>query len=190
VNRQGPPRHVAPERLFRLLLRSPRAALPIALPIAGALAGAFRVCAIHPLDEAEAIERHATAPEPVRLHLVAAELTALALHEGDARVFADGAELSRMLREREATALIRAAIEALDVISPSFRRIDLDAWEARLAKGALAGANAHQARLLDACVENGEPRLDRYFGLPLGQLTDGQWLAFYAARRTLDEQGR
>ncbi len=190
MKRHGPPLRVAPERLFRLLLRTPRARLPIALPIAGAPPAPFFVQAIHPLDEAEAIERHAGAPEALRPHLVAAELTALALHEGDARVFADGAELGRMLGERDAVVLMRATLEALDVISPSFRRIDVDAWEKRLAAGALIGLNANHARLLDLCVENDRPRLDRYFGLPLGQFTDGQWLAFYAARRALDEQGR
>ncbi len=194
MKRQQPPRHVPADRVFRLLLRSPRAALPIALPIAGAPPGAYRACALHPLDEVEAIERHAGAPEPLRPTLVAAELTALALHDGDARVFAGGAELLRLFTERDAVALMRAAIDALDVISPSFRRIDEEAWERRLAEGAKTGGNAEQAIALALCMDDGVragmPRPERYFGLPAGQLTDGQRLVFRAARRAVFDEER
>ncbi len=191
--RRGPPLYVAPDRLFRRLLRSPRAVSPTAVPIAGA-PGTSCVCAIHPLDEADAIERHAGAPDALRLTLVAAELTALALHEGDARAFADGTQLLRLLTERDAMAVMRATLAALDTISPSFRRIDEDAWVAHLAEGAKTGGNAEQAIALALCVEGnartGIPRPEWYFGLPAGQLTDGQRLAFRAARRAVFDEER
>ncbi len=193
MKRQPPPLHVAPERLFRLLLRSPRASLPIAPPIAGTPA-ILAVRAVHSLDEAEAIERHTGAPESLRPALVAAELTALALHEDDAPVFAEGTQMLRLLTERDAMALMRTTIDALNVISPSFRRIDEEAWVRRLAEGAKTGGNAEQAIALALCVEGnartGIPRPEWYFGLPAGQLTDGQRLAFRAARRAVFEDER
>ncbi len=132
--------------------------------------------------------------EPLRPVLIGAELTALALYDGDTRVFADGGQFLRLLTERDATAVMRATLAALDVISPSFRRIDEEAWVQRLAEGARTGGNAEQAIALALCVEGnartGIPRPEWYFGLPAGQLTDGQRLAFRAARRAVFEDER
>jgi hypothetical protein len=134
-------------------------------------------------------------PDVLRPTLIAAELTALSLHDGEARVFADGAEILRLFTERDAVALMRATLEALEVISPSFRRIDEETWERRLAEGAKTGGNAEQAIALALCMDEGVrtgiPRPERYFGLPAGQLTDGQRLVFRAARRAVfvEEQG-
>jgi hypothetical protein len=164
----------------------------MAIPIVCARHRAFRVCALHPVDEAEAIDARAEAPELLRATLIAADTTALALHEGAAPVFADGDELLRMFTEREATALMHAALDALAVISPSFRTIDEEAWERRLAEGAKMGSNVEQAIALAACVDgdlrHGIPRPERYFGLPAGQLTDGQRLVFRAARRAVFDE--
>jgi hypothetical protein len=161
------------------------------VPIAGA-PGSLRASAIHPLDEADAIEGHSAAPDVLRPALVAAELTALALHDGDTRVFTDGAQLLRLLTECDAMAVMRATIEALDVISPSLRRIDEEAWLGRLAEGAKTGGNAEQAIALALCmdggVRNGVPRPEWFFGLPAGQLTDGQRLAFRTARRAVFDE--
>jgi hypothetical protein len=152
----------------------------------------FRASALHPLDEAEVIDAHARSPELLRPTLIGADITALALQEGTTRVFADGGELLRVFSERDAVALIKTTLEALEVISPSFRRIDEEAWERRLVEGAKMDSNVEQAIALAACVDgelrHGVPRPERYFGLPAGELTDGQRLVFRAARRAVFDE--
>ncbi len=197
----GPPSDVPAERLFRLLLRAPRASLPVRLPIAGAEGGAFcfdaEVRALHPLDDAAAVDAVAEHSEEVRAYMLGAELTALSLHDaGGRRMFATARAVLDM-DERDADAVIAATVRALRTVSPSLLRCNHDAWLAYLTLGAAHPSNYARAAALAGCTDGreeivdarGKPvgsrviqRPDRFFGVPIGDMTDGQWLAYRAAR--------
>ena len=121
-------------------------------------------------------------------------MAALSLHQDGERVFASGHQLCELLSDTEATDVSAAALGALRIISPSFRACDYDAWLAKLTIGAGHWTSRPQAAALAVCIDVAAgmttritPRPDRYFGLPMGQLTDGQWLAYRAARQAIDK---
>lgn len=191
----GPPADIAPERLFRLLLRAPRARTTVTLPeLGGVTAGAVYVLALSAAEEATAYDECTGAHEAVHLSVLGAELAALALYDEQGQLFQGGAELCSVLDEHEADQVINATLAMLARISPSFRTCDYDAWLAKLAIGAAHPSNMAQASALGSCADvaygpkrmHTSPRPDRYFGVPLGQLTDGQWLVYRAARQSRD----
>jgi hypothetical protein len=180
----APPK-IAAERLFRILLRAPRASLPIELPLAGAPPGAFRVVALSQIDEAEAFDEAALLPSEARSAFLGVEFAALALHQDGELVFKSGADLARLLREDEADRLAAAVVAQLAICSPSMKRIDVGAWMKKLVAGArkMPRQAITLARSIDGDIIDGGPRPDRYFGVAPAELTDGQWLAYHAARR-------
>lgn len=190
----GPPLDITPEQLFRLLLKAPRASMPVELTFAGVDHGAFFAHALHPLEEAAAWHRRSSEHQSVRGMLQTGELAALSLHDhAGERVFADADQLFGLLEEDEARQVVNATLKALGVISPSFQRCDYTAWLARLQLGAAHFSNRPQAHALANCCDiaigwSGHCRTarpDRYYGVPIGQLTDGQWLAYRAARKSM-----
>lgn len=93
------------------------------------------------------------------------------------------------LQSDEAEALADACFAALAICSPVYRRSPLPQWEAVLRDGARDPSNVLDAISLGACVEHGfaatTPRPDLWFGCPIGSLTDGQMMAYRAAREVL-----
>jgi len=84
--------------------------------------------------------------------------------------------------------LLAHAVAALDVVCPLYRRIDIDAWELAMKRG--ANALPSVARGFISCVDiiptmGREPMRrdhpERYWGRPPCELLDGHWLAFRAA---------
>lgn len=177
----------SPERLFRLLIAAPRPTLPIASRIAG-LSGALSVRAPLSRDALEIIDaardnREATA------RIVAAAL----LYDGQP-AFASVEEFGTLTLP-EADEIIRDASHALDVIAPVIGRCDGVAWHIKLCIGAKHHTNAAACRALGTAYEVHSglkharvvERPERYFGVPLCELTDGHWLAFRAARAVIEE---
>ncbi len=180
-----PPADVGADALFVRLLARPRAWLPIELALAGRPAAAFRVHAVHPLDERLVLDEVARMPPELQQARVDAGLAALALHDDRGlRVFTTGRQLLELLRDADVAKLIAAVGPTLRACSPSYRLSNVQSWRQRLIEG--AELESHLAVRLAYCADGdtvyGAPRPDRFFGLPIGELTDGQWLAYRAAR--------
>jgi hypothetical protein len=113
---------------------------------------------------------------------------AASLHTPDGRAFAHPDAAGGLLAD-EADALTDACFAALAICSPTYQRSAVAAWEAVLAEGARDPANLADAVALGACVEHGwastTPRPDLWWGCAVGALTDGQMMAFRAARAVL-----
>lgn len=148
---------------------------------------ALRVRAVSGLDEA-AIADAAEGAGPTWASRVSAELISRALFTDDGPAFATAADVGALM-DFEATALARDVRAVLDVISPTYARCDVGAWAAALKQGAHATANWAETLALGGCVDIsygfGTGRLierpDRYFGVPLADMTDGQWMVYRAA---------
>lgn len=189
----GPPPAPAlcsPARLWRLLaaVGVGRPWWPLSLRVAAAPQTPLHVIALRGvevealLDDAGPL---ATRYERFRLAVVAA---ALCTPEGHAFAFpADAGALDA----READALADACFAALAVCSPTYQRSDVGRWEAVLQEGARDPANLHAAVALGACAEHGfagtTPRPDLWFGCAIGTLTDGQMMAYRAARAVMKD---
>ncbi|NUP13749.1 MAG: hypothetical protein HOW73_47540 [Polyangiaceae bacterium] len=78
---------------------------------------------------------------------------------------------------------------AINIIGPTYARIDLKAWEVRLRAGAREADRSLVASLA-RCVERFNDgrsihtmyRPERYWGCAVADLCDGHLLAFHAAR--------
>jgi hypothetical protein len=126
----------------------------------------------------------------------------LALYENGRQVFASEDSVDQLDGD-DFTAVSAAVMPALGVVSPVYGMSDTDAWRGVLVAGCKHASNMHTAGVLGSCVSEtsvskpaGKGRVlhtlhrrerpDRFFGLPLGQLTDGHWLCFRAARRYVE----
>jgi hypothetical protein len=188
-----PPAGVAPAKLFRLLLRRPRPEIAIAHRIRGVEHIPLRVRSLSSADDsdiAEAGEGWGDAAGSA----IAGEFVARALLTNDGPAFASAAEVGA-LDTHEAMRLALAVKAALDIISPSYTRHDVAAWGKALKDGAKDVRNLTDAIALGGCVDYAlgfstgrvVERPDRYFGLPLAEMTDGQWMAYRAARALVQE---
>ena len=78
-------------------------------------------------------------------------------------------------------------LRALHAISPTYHHSNVEAWRMALKEGAQHGSNITEAltmyRSCDRVGMNGVAweRPDRYFGLPMCELTDGQLLVYSAS---------
>ena len=187
----APPTDISPERLFRLLLTSPRASSPVDLPVDWADGGAFRVYALRPDDEAavqEAAERGG-ANYALRREHAQAEMVALSLWVDGERAFPGAVGLMSALDALDARLVVSAVVGVLARISPLYRATDSTAWLNVLQRGADHNDNRTQAHALACCVDgdirHGPPRPWLYWGCAARELTDGQWMAFRAARAAL-----
>lgn len=187
-----PPKHITASLLFRLLIRAPRARLPVALHLAGASRGAFFVSALSPQDEADAYDVADEADESRRQSVIESEFIARSLYYDGERAFECAADMDSTLDEGEAAQVLPVVAAALNTISPSYRTADTPLWKAALRKGCEDYRNFQRAATMAKCVDgdllSGAPRPDRYFGVPMHEVTDGQWLAWHAARGELLDQ--
>lgn len=189
-----PPRDVPPERLFRLLLRRPRPVLPLAFRLPFAPTLALSVRGLTALEDAEVVDVDAALTEEVRRSEVTRGLMVACLLADGRPAFGSPDEVDA-LTEDENDALLAAIAPAFNTVSPLRRRIDLDAWQDRLRKGAQHPANINAAATVAAAVHTvvgwsgvvRESAPERYFGLPLADLTDGQLLAYSAAKAVFDK---
>ena len=185
----APPADIPPARLFRLLIGAPRPRLPIGwrldvcpdvpLYVVG-LRGQEELGAV---DAAEGIE-----PTESRVSRILSELIVLSLMADGAPVFRSVDELEGLSLD-EFGSLIVEVSNALSVVSPFYARrsaVDAVAWDAALETGAQHPTNVNETVLIAQAVEHGfsrnTPRPDLYWGVPLCQLTDGQLMAYRAAR--------
>ena len=100
------------------------------------------------------------------------------------------------LDDHEIRELAGAVDWALSRIGPTYARSDTAAWKDVLRRG--ARNNLAEAYSLGGCVDISMgptsrytiARPDRYFGVPLVELTDGHWMAYRAAREVWEEDSK
>jgi hypothetical protein len=183
---------VSSARLFRLLLQRPRATAPIDYRIRGAEDVPLRVRALSSIDEAEIGD--SDGPSDQRMARAATEIIHRSLLTPQGLAFASPDEVGALM-STEAAELARACRLALDTISPTYTRHDVEALNRKLIEGGKADGNWPTALALGGCVDvsygygiaRTSERPDRYFGVPLAELTDGQWMVFRASRKILEE---
>ncbi len=189
-----PPTDVPPDRLFRTLLAVPRATEAIAFRLDAAPSVAFCVSAVTSLEIADAVAwSECDVPELKALRLPQA-LAAAAVKLSNGQHAFDSPEDVGALEDAELRLLTKAVVKALSRISPTISRSDRDAWVKVLVEGASAPGNILTAMSLGNCVDVASgfsssvttPRPDRFFGVPLRQLTDGHWFAWMAARKIVE----
>lgn len=188
-----PPRDVQPARLFRLLLRRPRPVLPIAFRFAWAADMELAVRGLTALEDATAGDVDPDMPAEVRHSEVARRLISAWLLVDGAPALS--AEDVAALTEAEAGALWRAVRAAAAIVSPQYRTADVDAWTTALEAGAKHPSNRAVASIVHFSTElvigmGGGANVsapDRYFGIPYADLTDGQIMAYQAAKKVNDK---
>lgn len=178
-----PPPGVEPAELFLLLLRRPRPWWPTDVVPDG------RVVALTATERA-CIEAAATRLPPGAPALYRARHeVALCLHDATGPVFASADEAGDLTPPALAR-LVEAVNGGLAVCCPEYGYCPALVWHMRLLEG--ARAMPMLATALGGCVDEGyrryHERPDRWFGVPQAELTDGQWMAYRAARAYLHEQ--
>jgi hypothetical protein len=187
----APPKEIPAARLFRLLLARPYAVAPLTYRIRGAEAIPLRVRALRSADELAISDASVGAPA-IAGSCAASELVLRALLAPGGPAFASVETVDAMGTD-EVMRLASAVRAALNVISPTYVLADSALWMARLKEG--ARANWSEALSLGGCsdvaygfgVGRATERPDRYFGIPLADMTDGQWMVYRAARAVFEE---
>lgn len=183
-----PPKSLAPERLFRLLL-SARPSLPIPFRFAGLEQHTLTVGALSAQHFADSEDATSHLSGERRTSWFWAHVISQCLESAGRRVFDDAADVLG-LSETQLSALRRDVESTLSVVSPSYSFSNWVTWHARLVVGADHHLNAGAYRGLAASYDIGggiaQPRVierpDRYYGVSLCQLTDAQWMVYRAAR--------
>lgn len=181
-------------KLWRLLIAKPRPWLELDFRIRGAEDIPLHVRGLRCVEEGAIYDAVADVePDEVRTSRFMLEYVSFALYAGQERVF-DSAGAVGQLHALELTRLGSEVLRALSVISPSFARSERDPWMVKLCEGAKATFNIHEAALMadSADVVLGKEayplkRPDRYFGMPVSELTDGQLMAFHAGVKVIKE---
>jgi hypothetical protein len=120
------------------------------------------------------------------------EIAAACLHQNDEQAVPDGETLASLLDDVEIGRLCRSVTDALDIIGPWIPYSSHGDWVERLAIGAMHPTNIIRAQALSSSIDSGfthtVPRPDRFFGVPLDDVTEGQWMAFRAARKSFNRR--
>lgn len=187
----APPADITAARLFRLLLVRPYAVAPIAFRIRGAEDVPLRVRALRSADEYAIADAAQSTPD-IGGSRAASELVCRALLAPGGAAFASVEEVDAM-GSGEVLTLAKTVRAALNAISPTYALADSARWHVRLKEG--ARVNWSEMLALGGSVDfafgygvgRATERPDRYFGVPLADLTDGQWMVYRAARAVFEE---
>ena len=187
----GPPPGVLPERLFRLLIGRPRPVLPIAYRFPG-ISVPLSVRGLRGAELHEATDAAGDLDvEAIRSDATAAGIIAASLLAQGEPVFASAGDVLD-LDESTFYGVRNAVLDALGIVSPIYSVSPHGLWLERLAKGAQHSSNhatasamvsAHDVLLGAKAFFIERPH--QFFGMPLADLTDGQLMAFRAARKDL-----
>lgn len=194
TDRTSPPQEVPKHILFRSLLERPRPRWPLKFRVPCAPDIQLYAVALRGIEHAEALEANEGAEEAqgqadgeqLTVTAIAADLVARAVHTRRGRAFSGAAEVL-MLRGDEVAVLGLDVLNALHRISPTYQQSNVDAWRMALKEGAQHPSNFHEAltmyRSCDRVGMNGVAyeRPDRYFGMPMCEMTDGHLMAYSAA---------
>jgi hypothetical protein len=149
----GPPQHVKPPVLFRLLLRRPRPWIAIDYRVPGAEGVPLCVRALRAAELAECFDTAGECASEARTGRVSCELIARALTlPGGALAFRSAEHAADALDARTADVLAGEVSRALDIVSPFYSMIDHVLWKRALVQGARHPHNGHDALTLGSCV--------------------------------------
>jgi len=189
LDRSRPPTDCKEKFLFRSLLRRPRPQQALNFRVRGAEHIKLYARALKSLEQAEAFEAGDDIElEQLTVSAITAELISLTVYTPRGRAFGSSDDVMR-LSGNEIGQLGSEVLNVLHAISPTYSRSDTGAWEMALKKGAQDLSNIHEAmsmyRSCDRVGMDGTvyERPDRYFGLPICELTDGQLMVFSAATK-------
>jgi hypothetical protein len=189
----GPPKGVPAPRLFRELVRRPRPVWPLSLRIPCAPHVRLSARALTAWEDEEARDVEPDLPAEVRLNAIVQRLLVASLLADDRPAFASLDDLGSF-DEFEVRAMGAALFDAFAVVMPSYRRIDETMWSKRLEEGAKHPSNVSTVLAIGASsIEAGKsgplfmPHWDKFFGLPFAEITDGQRMAYAAARKVYEQ---
>lgn len=181
----NPPSDVKPEVLFRWLSKQPRIRRPLTYRIKGAEQIELSVESMSSSELAFLLDDAKDKPSAI----VCASLLA-----DGTRAFNSPEEIFRLHKE-EVAMLYGEVADILSRISPMYTSSDTAAWKRVLKKGAMHPSNMGIVLAMSECVDIvvgaqttiqvGRP--DRYYGIPQMKMSDGQRMAFAAAKELLDE---
>ncbi len=191
---QGPPRDVPPERLFRVLLGRPRPVWPISLRFDYAPELALSVRALTATEDEGARDLDLELPEDVRRAQWVTRTVAASLLVDGAPAFSSPEEVEGF-SDAEIVAMASSVLDALAVVSPSYSRSDTVAWASYLQRGATHPTNTSLFMAIGAgAFEQGirgswfRFAWTDFFGMPAIDLTDGQRMAYEAARKVFKDK--
>lgn len=163
--------------------------MPLKYRVRGAEHIALYVVGLRADEGAEVIDAGADCDEAsiVASHRACALISACVYLDGD-RAFPTPKH-AKQLFEPELVELHQEVVEAISRISPLYALIDYRAWVDALKTGASHPSNRAMAFRVAQCVDvvggftkaYKHPRPDRWYGVPISELTDGQLLAYDAA---------
>ena len=178
-----PPKDIEPDVLFRILTTRP-------VP--------FRKIEhkIYLLDRFELFAKALTSSEIQRARDEGGvqQIAALSIYCDGERAFETGEEVGS-LEFSECSALLDAWGNAFSVICPAMLAPHAALWQEVIYKGAQSFSNFSVVLAMSECCDVAvgstvvrTPRPDRYYGVPVADLTDGQRMAFSAANKFVNEQ--
>jgi hypothetical protein len=149
--------------------------------------GGFSVQALSVAEVADVLDAADDGPDEARSDIVATELAARCLRLNDDPCFDDAAAMRSLLETDEVHRVVEAVAHGLSIVAPRFPPCSFDAWLTRVKAGAAHHENIMRAHMLSGCVDSGwhreSARPERFFDVSTpDDLTDGQWLAYRAAR--------
>ena len=182
-----PPEGIPKHKLFRTLLQRPRPKWPLEFRVKGVEHIPLHVVGMRSIEAADLHEGLSEIEiREIRGYESAARVIALCAHTRKGRAFTSAEEVM-MLSSLEVNELGWEITRALQYCSPTFRRSDTKAWSLALREGAEHMSNFYESltmyRSCDRVGMDGviSERPDRYFGIPMCELTDGQLMVFSAA---------
>lgn len=193
-----PPEDAPPARVFHSLIRRPRPRAPLAYRYPRIPDVAFHVVALTPFELAEALDVDADGePSEVVSDRALARMVVAGLRDDHGPALASEEQASRM-PQRSWCDMMEAAVRGIAGIMPSRALCsaeDWAEWRRVLDKGARAGGNIGEAFRMRDCHDIAvgwggvarRYRPDRYYGLPIADLTDGHLLAFDIAVAAAEE---
>lgn len=178
-----PPKDIPPEKLFRLLVLGTDSPHPIDYKIRGTPDLALFVVPLSGLQLRVAMD----SPSKELAIIVAA------LHLEDGPAFSSVQEAG-MLDKFESDELSEKVAKKLREISPIYGMSPMSKWEEALKKGAEHPSNLGTSIAMWECADlmligdelHRTFRVDRYYGIPVNRLSDGQRMAFSSACKVIN----
>lgn len=178
-----------------MLIQRERASIPLRYRVRGAESFALRVVALRGDEAADALAMGDDIEAgDVRASSILCGLAAACVYVGEAPAFGSASDVRR-LSSGEVSELCAEVHQALGRCSPLYALSDARKWHAVLALGAGHDSNrANAARVASSIDVVGgfqkayrHQRPDRWFGLATCELTDGQLMAYDAARSVFEK---
>ncbi len=184
-----PPADVPPDELFRALLRSPWAVSGISFRLQAAPDVRLSVKALRSSEWSSVGDSlRGIGESEIRDSKRFTQFIYLALLADGEKAFDSPAQILQLDRGQHRR-LGLSVVFGLASCSPTYVFSDVAAWDKKLRLGAAHPTNFTDSMLLYGSTDTSSSavhgRPERYFGVRAGELTDGQFMAFAAARNVM-----